>query len=251
MTIDEWEDPYPAPVLTEHEGFVVVRDDLLEMGTKVRGLDYLIGHTAIGRAVHTWVFGGCPAEGYAQVSLPFVCRQYKKRCILFMAYRAPERWTELQKQGMQLGARYQWIKDGMLTVTLCRAREYAAKHASHTVALPLGLEHFAVIKAFAKVARNLPYAPKEFWTVASSGTLNRSLQQAWPRADANIVSVGHKMTTREIGRARVYTVPYKFSTPTPMNERPPFPSCVSYDAKAWAVMRQHARPGALFWNVAG
>ena len=40
--IGDWEDPNPKPVLEEHEGFMVVRDDLLYGGTKARVADYLI-----------------------------------------------------------------------------------------------------------------------------------------------------------------------------------------------------------------
>ena len=33
------------------------------------------------------------------------------------------------------------------------------------------------------------------------------------------------------------------------DERPPFPSVLTYDAKAWSVMKEYAKPNALFWNV--
>jgi hypothetical protein len=37
--IGDWKDPYPAPVIVEHEGVQVVRDDLLGLGSKV-GLEH-------------------------------------------------------------------------------------------------------------------------------------------------------------------------------------------------------------------
>ena len=30
---------------------------------------------------------------------------------------------------------------------------------------------------------------------------------------------------------------------------PPFPCVPTYDAKAWKIMREQAKPGSLFWNV--
>ena len=32
-------------------------------------------------------------------------------------------------------------------------------------------------------------------------------------------------------------------------DKPPFPSVPTYDAKAWSVMKKYAKKGALFWNV--
>ena len=248
--IEEWQDPNPDPVLTWHDGIVVVRDDLLEVGSKVRSIDYLIGHAPEYKHVKEWVFGGCPATGYAQMSLPYVCSKYDKKAILFMAKRNPENYHEYQKRGMEYGATYKWVNMGMLTVTKKRAQEYYEENKSEREVLPLGLEHPTVIASTIKVARSINYIPSEVWTVGSSGTLNRSLQLAWPDADIHVVSVGHKMTDREIGRATMWRSELKFDKPV-INEDhiPPFPSAPTYDAKAWKFIKENAKYGALFWNV--
>ncbi len=41
--VKDWIDPYPTPQLIEHDGVLVVRDDLLNAGSKVRFVDKLIG----------------------------------------------------------------------------------------------------------------------------------------------------------------------------------------------------------------
>ena len=242
--VRDWTDPNPTPVITEHEGFQVVRDDLLGAGSKARSLDYFV-KTYPGKEL---VFGSCPATGYAQISLPFVANRYDKTVHLFMAKRNPDNYTEYQKRGMAAGAVYHWIPDGMLAVTQARAREYAAEDPSNRALFPLGLEHDTVIGSIIKVALSLPIEePKEFWTVGSSGTLNRALQLAWPNAKAHVVSVGHTMKSREVGRAILWKSPIPFNKPA--KEMPPFPSAPTYDAKAWEFMKIHAKPGALFWNV--
>ena len=38
--LGDWVDPYPAPVIEKHEGINVVRDDLLEGGSKQRFTDF-------------------------------------------------------------------------------------------------------------------------------------------------------------------------------------------------------------------
>jgi hypothetical protein len=87
-------------------------------------------------------------------------------------------------------------------------------------------------------------SPREVWTVGSSGTLTRGLQQAWPDASFHCVAVGHK---GDYGRAKVYRCEIPFNKEAKV--KPPFPSAPTYDAKVWEFMKQYASPGALFWNV--
>lgn len=250
----DWEDPYPSPVIEIYEGITVVRDDLLGYGTKIRGIDYLIGHDPANKNVKEWVFGSCPATGYAQISLPHVCGKYDKKAVLFMAKRSMDKLHDYQKRGIELGTIYHWVDNGMLPVTQKRARDYVEEKPEERRVLPLGLEHPSVIGSFIKVARKLPINPKEVWTVGSSGTLNRSLQLAWPHARIHVVSVGHSMSAREIGRATFHKSPYKFDKAVKEKEAPPFPSAPTYDAKGWKPMmdyyKENEKPNeVLFWNV--
>lgn len=249
-----WEDPYPSPVLEVHDGITIVRDDLLEYGTKIRGIDYLIGHDPANKNVKEWVFGSCPATGYAQISLPHVCGKYGKKAVLFMAKRSMDKLHDYQKRGLDLGTIYHWVDNGMLPVTQKRARDYVEENPEERRVLPLGLEHPSVIGSFIKVARSLSINPKEVWTVGSSGTLNRSLQLAWPCARIHVVSVGHSMSEREIGRAIFHKSSYKFDKPVKKEEAPPFPSAPTYDAKGWKPMMDYYKENeksneVLFWNV--
>ena len=52
--VRDWEDPNPAPVVEKHKGIYVVRDDLLEGGSKVRFADKLIKDST----VKEFVYGG-------------------------------------------------------------------------------------------------------------------------------------------------------------------------------------------------
>jgi hypothetical protein len=242
--LKDWTDPNPPPVIKEHGKFLIVRDDLLGAGTKARSLDFFVKNF---RGTEL-VFGSCPATGYAQISLPFVANRYGKKVHLFMAKRDPSKYTEYQKRGMQEGAIYHWVDNGMLPVTQKRAKDYAAEDPENRALFPLGLEHPTVTASIIKVALSLNIPePEEFWTVGSSGTLNRALQIAWPNAKAHVVQVGHSMSSHEIGRACHWKSSLKFDKPAKV--LPPFPSAPTYDAKAWEFMLLHARPGALFWNV--
>ena len=254
MTFDEWRDPYPAPVIEYHNNVAVVRDDLLGVGSKVRALDYLIGHDVAYSHVREWVFGACPATGYAQISLPAVCNRYDKKAVLFMAQRRLDRLHAYQQRGAALGADYRWVPSGMLTVTLARARAYVAERPDERALLPIGLEHPTVSASFTRVAQALSLTPDYVWSVASSGTLNRALQDAWPQAEVHVVSVGHTMSERERGRAIFHRSPYTFDNAVKLADTPPFPSALTYDAKAWRPLLDWydmTRPTGvvLFWNV--
>ena len=86
-------------------------------------------------------------------------------------------------------------------------------------------------------------------SVGSSGTLTRGLQMAFPDKDVHVVSVGHTMAQYEVGRAILHKSHLKFTQEVKEEDMPPFPSVPTYDAKAWKIMREQAKPGSLFWNV--
>jgi hypothetical protein len=158
--------------------------------------------------------------------------------------------TEQQQKVLDLGGTIHWVKMGMLNVTLSKAKKYYEEDTINRKILPLGLEHPTVLASIVKVAKSLPIVPKEVWTVASSGTLSRGLQMAWPDAKVNIVMTGHVMNEREIGRATAYRSPYKFDQVCKPEHLPPYPSEVCYDAKVWSFVKEHGTAGALIWNVA-
>ena len=118
--VSDWEDPNPKPIIKEYDGIKVVRDDLLNHGSKIRFVDKYIRDVKAKEIV----FGCCPATGYAQISLPVVANKYGKKVVLFMAKRSPDKYHEYQKRGMDLGAIYEWVNMGMLSVTKSRAKKY-------------------------------------------------------------------------------------------------------------------------------
>ena len=239
--IGDWEDSLPEPVIEEYEGIKVVRDDLLGGGSKIRFADYLIQSQP---EIEEWVYGSSPATGYAQISLSYLCRKYGKKAVIFMAERAWDKLHDYQIEALNVGADMKWVPNGMLSVTEKRARDYVEQDPKVRRLLPIGFHHDTVIASIVRVALSIDVRPNEVWTVGSSGTLTRGLQLAWPDADFHCVTVGHK---GDYGRAKIYECNIPFNKPAKVI--PPFPSAITYDAKAWEYIKQHASPGALFWNV--
>ena len=240
-----WKDPSPKPVIENWEGFQVVRDDLLAHGSKERFIDFMVK-----TAKETeFVFGASNKVGWGAISLSAVCRKYGKKAVFFMAKTANPTWH--QQEVLRLGGRIEWVANGMLNVTQARAREYSHQNPQKRRLLPIGLEDETVLGSIIKVAQGLKIVPKEVWTVASSGTLSRGLQLAFPDAKFYAVQTGHTLTAESAGRAKVFVSPYKFDKPVKLADAPPYPSEVFYDAKLWQFVRKYGVKGALIWNVAG
>ena len=241
--IGDWQDTLPAPVIEEHEKIQVVRDDLLGGGSKMRFADYLIKSN---EDIEEWVYGSSPATGYAQISLAALCRRYGKKAVVFMADRAWDKLHDYQIKALSEGADMRFVPNGMLSVTEKRARDYVEQDPTVRRLLPIGFDHDTVIASIIRVALSIDVRPNEVWTVGSSVTLTRGLQLAWPDADYHCVTVGHR---GDYGRAKLYQCKIPFNKPAKVI--PPFPSAITYDAKAWQFIKEHARTGALFWNVGG
>lgn len=223
-----------APVVEEVEGVLVVRDDLVAGGTKVRAVEALMN----GKREYVYA---SPASGYAQIALAIGCKAKGKQATVFTAKRNVMHTRT--RQAKEAGAKIVQVPFGYLTNVQAKARAYAELVGA--CLLPFGFDSEEIRSALAGVARSIPINPKEVWTVAGSGTLSRALQAAWPDAKFYAVRIGKEPN---VGRASLLNAPEVFEADA--KEPPPFPSCPNYDAKAWRFIKQHASPGALFWNVA-
>ena len=226
------------PELWQYGDLFVVRDDLLQGGTKRRALNIWLPELGKGN----YVYAG-PCEGYAQLALAYACRDLGEGYQAWLVLAERQKFHPRTQRACDLGALIVEIRPGYLSVVQSHARHFA-HHEGFTL-LPFGLDNPRLLEILASIARGVPYNPKEVWCVAGSGTLTRALQQAWPRAKHFAVQVGH---TPDVGRAELLVAPEAFAKDA--LDLPPFPSCGNYDAKAWQFIVKHASPGALFWNVA-
>lgn len=219
------------------DGIYVVRDDLVPGGTKAR-----VAHLLFDDQHDEYVYAG-PCQGYAQIALAYAAKVAGKKATLFCAKRMVmhQRTIEAACAGVTIHE----VEHGYLSVVKSRARAYC--YSSGAVMLPFGLADRRILEGIADVARSIVYVPTEVWSVAGSGTLSMALQVAWPDADFNAVVIGQKHNS--IGKAKLWIAPERYEQRA--RSAPPFPSCDNYDAKAWQFIKKHAKPGALFWNVAG
>lgn len=227
------------PIVKVHNGIHVVRDDLYPGGTKARFLPALFDNT-------DEVVYASPCEGGAQTALAHTAAALGKRATLFVAKRKQPHDRALEAK--RVGAKVMQVPHGYLNVVQARAREYCKRTGAKLA--PFGVNMPEAIEKIADAARATGLEPDEVWCASGSGVLARSLAMAWPNARRHVVEVGRTLSPIEVAGATIHKAGLPFSKA--LKEKPPFPSCPHYDAKAWRICK--ARHGAglvLFWNVTG
>jgi hypothetical protein len=233
--VDGFESSFPEPIIEIYSGIKVVREDLLEVGSKARAGEALIANCKSDTIVYVQ-----PRFGYAGVSLTQLCKKYNKKLILFMP--SSKEVSEHQAYCIENGCEYHFYRIAAMPNLNIIAKNYAKQNGAFFI--PLGLKHPLVTAMIIKTAMKME-EPERFWTAFSTGVLNRALQIAWPNAKANGLAVARNIHDGEKGRANVISHYQNFSSNSKF--LPPFPSASNYDAKVW----EYLKPGDLFWNVAG
>lgn len=231
-------------VIEKHEGFTIIREDLLPGGSKMRFLPYVVDRTA-----KELVFGG-PYCGGAPLCLSEIGKRTGQKVTLFYAARAGELHPR-QKLAKENGAKLKFVRPGYMTVVQKRAIDYAEKHGAQFLHLgfdePDAEGHFvAAMDAVRKKVGN----PEQVWCATGSGMLARCLGRAFPASEVIGVAVG--LASRHDkqhfpSNVRLLESSYTFFQKCKISA--PFQSCPNYDRKAWEMMCAQAKPGALMWNV--
>ena len=229
----------PKPIVKEHDGIQVVRDDLIEGGTKRRAF-----YTYIKSKDYDEFVYASPRQGYAQLSLAYACKDLGRKSTVTVP-QGKRYW--LTDAAEELGCNIIEVPMGFLTNIQAKAKKYCLDNGAHLI--PFGGDHPIIIEAMRQTALSLDVNPTEVWTVMSSGALSRGLQSAWPDARVYGVRIGHNTTPREQGRAETFKSKYQFHQECKEDERPPFQSSLTYDSKAWTFIKEHASKNSLFWNV--
>lgn len=241
----DWKDPFDAPIVKEHNGFNVVREDLMGFGSKCRFGDILVSTCQSDTLVYVQ-----PRYGFAGISLAYLAEKYNKKLVLFSP--SQKEISDHQAICIERGADMKFRRIAAMPNLNKIAKDWAEENNAFFI--PLGLRHELVTAAAVKVAYDLAQThgePKEVWSAISTGVLQRALQIAWPNADFNAVAVARNIKDGELGRAKVWSHPKEFSQNVAPQFEPPFPSALNYDAKAWEFMLKHGNEGAWFWNVGG
>jgi Pyridoxal-phosphate dependent enzyme len=230
-----------TPITEEHEGVLVVRDDLFPGGTKARFLPTLFEDA-------NEIVYASSAQGGAQYSLAYVANKLGKRATIFSPARKVPHPRQLE--ACRFGAQVIPVKPGYLSLCIARALKYCEETGAKLA--PFGMSSGGCIEIIADAARLINCKPKQVWCAAGSGTLAQALRRAWPAAEHHVVQVGQPLTSEEVSGAIIHKHPKEYGWAAPPTTSP-FPSDPHYEAKAWEVCQaERSRTGlVLFWNVVG
>jgi hypothetical protein len=172
------------PIVERHANISVVREDLVDGGSKARFLPFLI------RGARHIVFGG-PFCGGAPYALSVVGRRPGIRVTLFYAQRKRENWHPNRVRARENGATIFQVPCGYMTNVQKKARTYARQHGA--LFLPLGFDVPQAAEPYVEIMRGVRRSlgtPDQIWCATGSGMLARCLGVAFPESLVTGVSVG-------------------------------------------------------------
>lgn len=220
----------------------VVRDDLLECGTKQRAIIQTLKNIDNSG----FVYAG-PANGYSQAAIAFGCYHLGKKCSIFIVSGLTEfRPTTIARN---YGANINSIK-GSLKDVQDEAILFAENNGYYYLEFGLDIDIFKInLKlALSSVLFDRDSYTGTIWLAVGSGTLLSILLELYPNAKFSAVIVGKEYKTNN-SRVKIYKAPEKFYDPAKVI--PPYNSEITYDAKVWSIVVSNARGGDMIWNVAG
>ena len=233
-------------VIQKHYGINILRDDLLEGGTKsilLEGIEKQYPH------VTEYVYAS-PVYGGFQIALSAYCKKKGLKATIFCAKRTKKHPNTLKC--IEYGANIIEVYPGYLSVVEKRARDYCEKK-SHIHKFAFGAntpENINIITNRAKkVLDQLGSEPDQIWVAVGSGTLVKGILKAVNNAKVYGVIVGANF---EFNHPNLILIKY----PKPFEKESllevDFPSMANYDRKALElclIQNQKLGSNILFWNV--
>ena len=233
-----WNPVHPTPVVIEHDGVRVVRDDVIE-GTKARAADHLLAKVSAERLVYVQ-----PRTGLAGVSLLNAAQHHNRKVTLFMP--SSKRISLHQACCIERGADPIFKRIAAMPNLNKIAKEWSEENGAYFI--PLGLRHELATAAIVHTAFQVP-EPEEVYVAISTGVLTRALQIAWPNAKFTSVAVARNLKAGEAGPAEVISEPLEFQQREKDENLPPFPTVETYDGKVWKYIPKNSGRDILMWNV--
>lgn len=232
------------PFFERHLGFSVLRDDLLEGGTKGIIADYIINNN-IDKQEFVYASPGC---GGFQISLATFCSRYGKKATIFTARNQTKYDNTILAQ--ERGADIMEIYPGYLSTVQKRARDYCVQNEA--VYVEFGGNPFVdiLVEYVKKVVMDYGKEPDEIWIAVGSGTVADAILKATKDSIVYGVQVG-KACSLVHPRLKLLQFDKPFKTKSKVVA--PFQSMPHYDLKAYEMMIRtrgfYPDGDVLFWNV--
>lgn len=248
------------PEVTEHDGILVVRDDLIHGGTKMRYIKAIVNSIADDPERQEVVFAG-PAQGALPLALTL---SFGERVTLWYPQRKV--LTPRQRETLIHGARHIYSKVPAVRPSWVKKRALSYCEEEGALCIRWSLSYPEVVAAIAKVCRKVAEEhgePDHVVCAGGGGTLTRGLCKGFPNSAVHSIGIGRNMLRHEVGRAIIHPPP-AYTMDTPCKTTPPFSCDRYYDAKAWEYLIENlsalhtlgkdnkpsgTKSRILFWNV--
>lgn len=232
--------------LEKHYGINILRDDLLNGGTKSILLN---GIEKQNPTITEYVYAG-PVYGGFQIALSAYCKEHNLKATIFCAKRKHKHSNTLKC--IEYGANIVEVYPGYLSVVEKRAREYCkGKTNVHKFIFGANTpDNINIIEnRVKKVIEQLGKEPDEIWVAVGSGTIVKGILQAVNKSKVYGVLVGANLEYEHPNLKLInYPKPFEYESKIKVN----FPSMANYDRKALELCLEHKRDEnneVLFWNV--
>lgn len=234
-------------IIQEHYGINILRDDLLEGGTKSILLDGIENYTGIKEYVYA-----SPVYGGFQIALSAYCKKMGLKATIFCAKRAKKHPNTLKC--IEYGANIVEVYPGYLSVVEKRARDYCdQKIGVHKFVFGANTQENIdkISERAKKVFEFLKKEPDEIWVAVGSGTLVKGILQSIKKAKVYGVIVGADFEYKHPNLTLI-KYPKSFEKESKLNVD--FPSTANYDRKALEMClknkyESNSKANILFWNV--
>ncbi len=233
-------------IIQQYYGINVLRDDLLEGGTKSILLD---GIQMKYPEIEEYVYAS-PVYGGFQIALSAYCKLHGLKAKIFCAKRANKHPNTLKC--IEYGADIVEVYPGYLSVVEKRARDYCQQKPNvHKFVFGANTpENIDKIANRAKIVlESLKNEPDEIWVAVGSGTIIKGILKAVKNTKVYGVMVGADFKY-EHPNLTLIKYPKPFDKESKMEVE--FPSMANYDRKALELCLSYKRPpdtNILFWNV--
>lgn len=226
------------PKIEKYQKFFIVRDDLIDGGTKAAILPDLIDKIENKELVYA-----ADEYGHGQLALAIAGLIKDRRVLIF--YPKLKTKPEVFRQTVRLHNVN--IREIESESTQRGVYKYAEKYAAKTNSylFPIGFNipdfHHHLKERVAKI----DFKYSEVWVPFGSGALARAVKLCWQ--DAKVVGVDLGLggiVPEDIELFKCPELPFEKA-----KKIPPYPSSIYYDAKMWQHIVNHAKENALVWNV--
>ena len=233
----------------------VIRDDLLEAGTKQRAIIPYFKQSKAKEFIYV-----CPYTGGAQVTLGYGAKLTNKKITLYIKKIRPQH--PLTKKAMKYNTiNLIEVKNGSLKEMGISAETYYNKVVSekgkdYIELIKLGFDNKTYSKIFTdQLKKAVPKSlkdnpPKRLWVPTGSTTLLNCLYKVFPKTYFLVVQTGKTVWSDQIeeSRTKVFISPKKHFYKKAIHQ-PPYPTTKEYDAKSWVFVKKYGKEGDYIWNI--